>query len=144
MGLTPTGTLWAFGSVLCALLSCTGYYLPYWIQGEIYNTTVHLGIFRRCNYLTKLDDGTTLLEQACGRYTDFVDIPSDAWKACTVLIGAGCSLLLLVALTSVFACCIRDVVTNGSARIGGLLQFLAGEALSFFQCFTKSAIGLKR
>lgn len=124
--LTPTGKLWSLCSVLSALLSCTGYYLPYWIQGEVYNTTVHLGIFRRCNYLTKLDDGTTKLEQACGRYTNFADIPSEAWKVCTVMMGAGCALLLLVALTTVFSCCLQDVVTNGSARFGGTLQFLAG------------------
>lgn len=125
--LTKTGFFWVLLSVLSALAASTGYFLPYWIQGTIYNTTVYLGVFRRCNFLKKGSDGLSVLEQACGRYASFEDIPSEAWKASTVMIGIGCGFLLVVAFTAIFSCCCQDIVTRTSARIGGALQFLAGK-----------------
>lgn len=125
--LTTTGFFWVLLSVLSALLASTGFFLPYWIQGNIYNTTVYLGVFRRCNFLIKRKDGLSVLERACGRYASFHDIPSEAWKASTVMIGLGCGLLLLVALTAISSCCLKDIVTKTSARVGGALQFLAGK-----------------
>lgn len=127
---TSTGILWALTSVLCALLCCTGYYLPYWIKGTTLNTTVYLGVFRRCNYLVKGSDGLTYVQQGCARYTTFNDIPSTAWRACTVLIGLACGLLLLVCLTAVAACCARDVISRASAKVAGILQFFAGNMLT--------------
>ena len=118
---------WVFLSIVSALLACTGFFLPYWIQGKIYNSTVYLGVFRRCNFLIKGDDGLSFLEKACGRYASFQHIPSEAWKACTVMIGIGCGFLLLVAFTAMFSCCFKDIVTRTSARVGGAFQFLAGK-----------------
>ena len=125
--LTTTGFLWVFLSVLSALSASGGYFLPYWVEGKIYNTTVYLGVFRRCNFLIKRDDGLSVLERACGRYASFQDIPSEAWKASTVMMGIGCGILLLVALTAIFSCCLKDIVTRTSARVGGGFQFLAGK-----------------
>jgi len=124
--LTTTGLFWVLLSIISALLACTGYFLPYWVQGKIYNSTVYLGVFRRCNFLIKGEDGLSYLKKACGRYASFQDIPSEAWRASTVMIGIGCGLLLLVALTAVFSCCCKDIVTKTSARVGGAFQFLAG------------------
>lgn len=125
--LTTTGLFWVLLSIISALLACTGYFLPYWVQGKIYNSTVYLGVFRRCNFLIKGEDGLSFLEKACGRYASFQDIPSEAWKACTVMIGIGCGFLLLVALTAMLSCCLKDIVTKTSARVGGAFQFLAGK-----------------
>ena len=127
--LTTTGSLWVFLSASSALLACSGFFLPYWVQGKIYSSTVYLGVFRRCNFLVKGEDGVSFMEQACGRYASFQDIPSEAWRACTVMSGIGCGFLLLVALTAAVACCCKDVVTRSSAQIGGAFQFLAGEYL---------------
>ena len=124
--LTSVGFLWILLSGLSATLACAGYYLPYWVQGTVYNTTVHIGVFSRCNYLVKGADGLTRIEAACGKYATFHDIPSEAWRACTVMIGVGCGLLLLVALTAVFCCCMKDIATQSSARVAGGLQFLSG------------------
>ena len=129
--LTTTGFFWVSLSIISALLACTGFFLPYWVQGKIYNSIVYLGVFRRCNFLIKGEDGLSYLEQTCGRYASFQDIPSEAWKASTVMIGIGCGFLLLVALTSMLACCLKDIVTKSSARIGGALQFLSGECALF-------------
>ena len=125
--LTTTGFCWVMLSFLSALLASTGYFLPYWIEGRIYNTTVYLGVFRRCNFLIKGKDGLSFIEQACGRYASFQDIPSEAWKASTVMMGIGCGFLLLVALTAILSCCLKDIVTKTSARVGGAFQFLAGK-----------------
>lgn len=125
--LTTTGFLWVLLSVLSALSTSGGFFLPHWVEGKIYNTTVYLGVFRRCNFLVKRDDGLSVLERACGRYASFQDIPSEAWKASTVMMGIGCGILLLVALTAIFSCCLRDIVTKTSARVGGGFQFLAGK-----------------
>ncbi|XP_078380272.1 LHFPL tetraspan subfamily member 6 protein-like [Oculina patagonica] len=128
--LTTTGFFWVTLSVLSSLLASTGYFLPYWIEGNIYNTTVYLGVFRRCNFLIKGKDGLSSIQRACGRYASFQDIPSEAWKACTVMMGIGCGFLLLVALTAILSCCLKDIVTKTSARVGGAFQFLAGFLLA--------------
>ena len=125
--LTLTGFFWVIFSVLSALAASTGFFLPYWIQGQIYNTTVYLGVFRRCNFLEKQANGLSVLVRACGRYASFQDIPSEAWKASTVMIGIGCGFLLVVAFTAIFSCCCKDILTRTSARVGGALQVMAGE-----------------
>ena len=112
--------------MLSALSSCTSYFTPYWIVGRTLNSTVYLGIFRRCNYLAKDPEGTEYIKLECGRYTTFADIPSKQWRVCTVTLGLACAFLLFVALIMVVACCVKDVVTNCSARIGGLMQLSSG------------------
>lgn len=124
--LTTIGVWWVLLSTLSALLASAGFILPYWIEGNIYNSTVYLGVFRRCNFLIKRDDGLSVLEKACGRYASFQDIPSEAWNASTIMIGIGCGFLLLIAFTAIFSCCFKDVVTKSTARLGGAFQFLAG------------------
>lgn len=136
--LTATGQFWVFLSTASALLCSTGFFLPYWIQGNIYNLTVHLGVFRRCNFLVKRENGLSVFKEACGRYASFQDIPSEAWKACTVMIGIGCGFLLLVAFTGMFSCCFKDIASRSSTRVGGTVQFLAGNGeltLSFVHKF---------
>ena len=124
--LTTSGLFWVFLSLLSSLLASTGFFLPYWIEGSIYNSPVYLGVFRRCNFLVKRQDGISILEKACGRYASFQEIPSEAWKASTVLIGTGCGILLLIAFTALFSCCFKDVITRSTARLAGAFQFLAG------------------
>lgn len=125
--LSGIGFFWAFVSMITATLTSTGYYLPYWLHGTMYNSTdVYFGTFRRCNYPKVSDTGSVVIVEECGRYTSFSDIPSLSWQICTILIGVGCGLLLLVGFTTVFACCISDVVSKGAARVGGGLQLLAG------------------
>lgn len=51
--LTATGQFWVFLSTASALLSSTGFFLPYWIQGNVYNLTVHLGVFSPLQLLGK-------------------------------------------------------------------------------------------
>ncbi|XP_077987278.1 LHFPL tetraspan subfamily member 6 protein-like [Glandiceps talaboti] len=123
--LTKQGIVWAIISLIGTSVACAGYYLPYWIQGSYKNHTVHLGIFRRCNYYK---DDVMILE--CGRYTTFSDIPTLSWQICTIVIGVGCGLAILISLTALLSCCISDLITRKVGRIAGGLQFLAGALIA--------------
>ncbi|XP_013389499.1 LHFPL tetraspan subfamily member 6 protein [Lingula anatina] len=132
--LTGVGYLWAFLSMISMGLSATGFYLPFWLQGTMpgveNNRTsilVTFGPFRRCTY-PRIDPDTQALQiiEECGRYTTFTDIPSFSWQLVTILVGTGCALSMLVAFTAMFSCCVRDVISQTLARVGGGLQLIAG------------------
>ena len=131
--LTCVGGLWAFLSFLSMGLSCVGFYMPFWLKGSLMNTTeAYIGAFRRCNYPKVSDAGQVVIVYECGRYTEFEDIPNLWWKVTTISVGIGCGLTVLVAFTAILACCLEDVLTKPSAKVGGVLQFLAGKP--FFGC----------
>lgn len=128
--LSCIGVLWALLSFASMGLSCVGFFMPYWIQGTMVNDTpTYLGVFRRCNYLGLTPEGGVDIIYECGRYATFLDIPSLWWQIATVVIGVGCGLTVVIAFTAMFACCCQDVVTVTSARITGIIQFLAGQLI---------------
>ncbi|EDV28875.1 uncharacterized protein TRIADDRAFT_52183 [Trichoplax adhaerens] len=132
--LSRFGHLWILMSSLAAGGCCVSFYLPYWLIGYWNKTTVTFGTFRACNYpgmvynRTTAALGTTTIH-ICARYNDFNDIPSIAWKACTIMQGASCGILLLIALIGLSFMCIKDVLTKKAIRVAAILQLLAG--LSF-------------
>ncbi|XP_066994964.1 LHFPL tetraspan subfamily member 6 protein-like [Anabrus simplex] len=124
--LTGVGILWAFLSLAAALLCCTGFYLPFWIQGRLLGKVdAYFSSFRRCNYPRVSPQGIIEIVEECGRYSRFWDIPSPWWQASTILVGVGSALSLLVGTTATAACCITYVVHTGTARIAGALQLFA-------------------
>ncbi|XP_033103981.1 LHFPL tetraspan subfamily member 6 protein-like [Anneissia japonica] len=122
--LTPCGVIWSILSFFGMCLVCVGFYMPYWIRGQMVfhqqNYTVTFGIFRRCNY----PSNDEFIEQ-CGRYLTFYDIPSNSWRVCTITVGVGCGLAMLVSFIALFACCIKDIVSKKIGRLTGLIQFIA-------------------
>ncbi|XP_022704697.1 lipoma HMGIC fusion partner-like 1 protein isoform X4 [Varroa jacobsoni] len=125
--LTNIGVLWAILSLSSAVLSGVGFYLPFWIQGEIFNrTTVYFGSFRRCNYPRLLENGRLEIVLECGRYASFSSIPSAAWRAASVLIGIAASLALLVAFIALIGCFTADAVNSFLAKTLGFIQLVAG------------------
>ena len=126
--LTSIGLVWTMFSFIVAIVCSTGFYLPYWLRGQIMNVTVHLGVFRRCNYLAKSDYpmNSVYLREECGRYKSFDDIPSTAWQASTIMLGMACGILVLVSLISILAMCFKDIITKQTARVCGFFQALAG------------------
>jgi len=137
-GVSGVGVFWAFASILSAIISCVGYFMPHWITGQmtlhlsekdIRNVPVHFGIFRRCNYPALGDDGTLTVVYECGRYTDFKDIPSVSWQITALTVGAGCILCFLVALTAMFGICVKGVVMPTVARTAGIIQMCSGNAV---------------
>ncbi|RZF43493.1 hypothetical protein LSTR_LSTR005229 [Laodelphax striatellus] len=124
--LSSIGVLWASLSLVAALLCCSGFYLPFWIQGRLLGKVdAYFSSFRRCNYPKVTAQGVVEIVQQCGRYSRFWDIPSPWWQASTVLAGLGSALSLLVALTAVAACCVSYVIHTATAKMAGTLQLLA-------------------
>ena len=74
---------WASLSFAASLIICTGYWLPYWIQGQFHKAIdASFGSFRRCNYPIQDEHGRIQIVPQCGRYRTFDDIPSFSWKVC--------------------------------------------------------------
>lgn len=91
------------------------------------NVTVHLGVFRRCNYLAKrtYQVHSFYLREECGRYKSFDDIPSTAWQGSTIMLGMACGILVLISLISILAICFKDIITKQTARVCGFFQAIA-------------------
>lgn len=130
-GLSGVGVFWACSSFVSSVISCVGFFLPYWISGQMFiqmagkpgqNFPVHFGIFRRCNYPAINVDGELTMILECGRYTTFGDIPSTSWQIATLTIGFGSGICFLVSLTALFGVCVKGVVIATVARSAGLLQ----------------------
>lgn len=129
--LTGWGVCWAVLSFASAALSCTAFYLPYWLHGSLFNSTdVYFGSFRRCNYPRLTPLGTVVVVRECGRYTTFADIPSVSWQVSTVAVGVGGALALLVGFTALMACCMTDIVNKATARTAGFVQLVAALLVS--------------
>lgn len=127
--LTLLGTLWAFLSLVTAVASSTSYFLPYWLFGSQLGKPVSFSTFRRCNYPVRGEGQSLIMVEECGRYASFSAIPSLAWQMCTVVTGAGCALLLLVALAAVLGCCMEELISRMMGRCMGAAQFVGGKTV---------------
>lgn len=124
--LTLVGTLWAlpvpcyrrgqFYQLLPALLAL-------WISA---GKPVSFSTFRRCNYPVRGEGQSLIMVEECGRYASWCAIPSLAWQMCTVVTGAGCALLLLVALAAVLGCCMGRTHLQNDGTLHGSCTVLLG------------------
>eukprot|EP00117_Sycon_ciliatum_P045579 scpid52582/ scgid32748/ Lipoma HMGIC fusion partner len=137
--LTGKGKFWAFVSIIAAGAAGTCFYWPDWINGPAQvsvgrNVTFEYGLFRRCNYIERrlVNETQEVLElrTACGRYEGFQDIPSVWWQVSTILVGVAAGLLILVALTALFAVFLEDVCSKVLAYVAGITQLLAALSLT--------------
>ncbi|KAI1717604.1 lipoma HMGIC fusion partner-like protein [Ditylenchus destructor] len=133
--LTAAGFAWVFLSVVSTICIAIGFYLPYWLVGAISlngkRNIVYFGAFRRCNY--PVFDQILKhfrIENRCGRYATFADIPSIYWQIATVSIGFGCALSLVLSLLLIPSCCFKHILSRNSAILVGLLQVVAAIAVS--------------
>ncbi|KAI5129652.1 LHFPL tetraspan subfamily member 6 protein [Manis pentadactyla] len=125
--LTCTGVIWALLSFLCAVTSCVGFFMPYWLWGSQLGKPVSFGTFRRCSYPVHDESRQMMvMVEECGRYASFQGIPSAEWRICTIVTGLGCGLLLLVALTALMGCCVSELISRTVGRVAGGIQFLGG------------------
>jgi len=136
--LSGIGVFWAFVSILSAIISSVGFFMPYWITGKMSlndwqnhdrGVPVYFGVFRRCNYPALVEDGKLAMIHECGRYTSFGDIPSFSWQIATLTLGVGCCLCFLVALTAVFGVWVKGVVIATVARTSAVIQMCSGRVL---------------
>ncbi|XP_006000309.2 LHFPL tetraspan subfamily member 6 protein [Latimeria chalumnae] len=128
--LTCSGVLWALLSLLATAACCIGYFMPYWLLGFQLGKPVSFSTFRRCTYPVRTEDRKLVMVEECGRYASFDAIPSLSWQICSVVAGVGCALLLVVALTAVLGCCIKNLISRTTGRLMGALQFVGGLLVS--------------
>ncbi|XP_036149183.1 LHFPL tetraspan subfamily member 6 protein isoform X2 [Monomorium pharaonis] len=127
--MTVLCVLWATLSTVASILACSGFYLPYWIQGRLLDKAdAYFSSFRRCNYPRITPNATPEIVYECARYSSFWDIPSAWWQASTVTMGIGVAIavigaLMLLAAASSFLPHILK--TPKHTRILGSLQLLA-------------------
>ena len=136
--ITTRNLLWMVLSVAATLAVITGVMTPKWLIGKpqtfnqngtnltpesIYRPT--LGIYNRCLKITRVVGGRP--EHNCGTYAKgFMEIPSDAWKACVVFLCIGTFLLAVVVFMSLVGFCIQSVGKKSIFSLGGVIQALAG------------------
>lgn len=120
-------------SLLSSAASCAGFFLPYWIKGQLkrHPSTVatFFGTFRRCAFPQISADQTEIvIINECGRYSSFLDIPSVYWQLTTLIVGMGFALTLLSAVVSFLACWVARMWTGNFIRTLGMIHLSAGTA----------------
>ena len=129
-GLSFVGIVWNILSFVSVSLACVGYFMPFWLSGNMDpGTPCHMNTFRRCNYPMYDDTGNVKIVFKCGHYSTFYDIPSLWWQIGTVVIGVGCAILLGVFFLGLLGCCMDHVVTKVTSRVAGSLQMTAGKVI---------------
>ncbi|KYN44355.1 Lipoma HMGIC fusion partner like protein [Trachymyrmex septentrionalis] len=128
--MTVLCVLWATLSTVASILACSGFYLPYWIQGRLLGKAdAYFSSFRRCNYpRIRAPNATPEIVYECARYSSFWDIPSAWWQASTVTMGIGVAIAVIGALTLLAAASSflpHILKTPKHTRILGSLQLLA-------------------
>ncbi|KAL2733668.1 LHFPL tetraspan subfamily member 6 protein-like isoform X3 [Vespula maculifrons] len=69
--MTVLCVLWATLSTVASILACSGFYLPYWIQGRLLGKAdAYFSSFRRCNYpRIRAPNATPEIVYECARYS---------------------------------------------------------------------------
>ena len=150
------GIIWCVLSLSSTLITCIGYFMPYWLSGETLPSDggmllrqTSFGTFRRCGYsYVTVRAPTAAASDAgverhfvadCGRYRSFQDITSIWWQVTTVLVGSGCCLAVLVVAAGLLCCCVSDAMSRRLGITACLLQLTAGlrpDYISEFSIYT--------
>ena len=113
--------VWTFLSVIAALACSIGLYFSNWIERDTGGDKVNaMSPYRVC---FRYD----MISVSCDSYMSFGEIFSPEWRACTVMMGCGACLLILVALTSLFGLCVKKLFNVIICAIIITSQVLAGE-----------------
>ncbi|KAJ7393929.1 positive regulation of fertilization [Desmophyllum pertusum] len=140
---TTRNILWMVLSVVATLAVITGIMTPKWLYGRprIFDDVAlesnsseyvppeamyrpSIGIYNRCKKIHKMVGGDPVLN--CYMYvTDFMDIPSHAWKACMVFLCFGTFLLAAVVIMSLIGFCVQSIGKKSIFSLGGVIQAIA-------------------
>ena len=124
----PPAFVWTFLSVIAALACSVGLYFSNWIERDVGNEQVDsMSSYRVCR-------GYDKISVSCDSYLSFGNIYSPEWQACTVMMGCGACLLILVALTSLFGLCVKKLFNIIICVIIVSAQVLAGKRLCVLYC----------
>jgi len=142
--LSIVGVIWSVLSLSATLITCVGYFMPYWLSGETLPSNggmllrqTSFGTFRRCGYSYTTVKTNTAAASAdagverhfasgCGRYKSFEDIPSVWWQATTVVVGCGCCLAVVVVAAALLCCCVSDAMSRRLGITACIVQLTAG------------------
>ena len=115
--------IWAFLSIIAAILCPLGIYFSNWLVRENNGTFDTVSSFRVC-----LNE-TSRTSLSCSSYLTFDQIYSAEWKAVTLLMGAGGCFLVLVALTSIFGFCVKRLFSLVVMILTLIFQAFGSESL---------------
>ena len=115
--------IWAFLSIISAILCPIGIYFSNWLERHINGTVNSASSFRVCI------NETSIASISCSSYLSFDQIFSPEWKAVTLIMGAGGCFLVLVALTSIFGFCVRHLYNKAVMILTLIFQALGSEWL---------------
>ena len=114
--------IWTVLSGIAALACSIGLYFSNWIERDVGDNEVNsMSSYRVCIQYSKFSF-------SCDSYLSFGNIYSPEWKACTVMMGCGACLLILVALTSLFGLCVKKLFNIVICVIIVVSQVTAGES----------------
>ena len=116
--------IWAFLSIIAAILCPFGLYFSNWLERQTGNRWDSISSFRVCI------NESSRLSTECSSYLVFGNIYSNEWKAVTLLMGLGACLLVLVALTSIFGFCINKLFNKAVVALTFIFQLLGGEDIA--------------
>ena len=116
----PPAFVWTFLSVIAALACAIGLYFSNWIEQDDGDKVNSMSSYRVCLQ-------QDMISVNCDSYMSFGEIFSPEWRACTVMMGCGACLLILVALTSLFGLCVKKLFNVVICAIIITSQVLAGE-----------------
>ncbi len=115
--------IWAFLSILAAIIAPFGLYFSNWLERQ--NDSGNwdsVSSFRVCRNRSRIDTD-------CSSYLTFDQIPSVEWQAVTLLMGIGACFLVLVALTSIFGFCITKLFNTAVVVLTFAFQLIGGECI---------------
>lgn len=142
---TTRNILWMVLSLVATMAVITGIMTPKWLYGipKVFNDKdipgnsstnfippeamyrPSVGIYNRCKKITKVIGGDPVLN--CYSYgRNFMEIKSDAWKACLVFLCIGTFLLAVVAIMALVGFCVQSVGKKSIFSLGGVIQAIAG------------------
>ena len=140
--ITTRNILWMVLSVVATLSVITGIMTPKWLFGsprpfsDNFNNSSgeitpgmsyrpSIGIYNRCKKIHRAIGADPELN--CYKYaTEFMKIPSAAWRACLVFLCLGTFLLAVVVFMSLVGFCIQSLGKKSIFSVGGVIQSLAG------------------
>ena len=120
---TVPAYIWAFLSILAAIICPFGLYFSNWLEIRSSPMTHWdtLSSFRLCR------NESSRISVSCSSYFMFNQIYSTEWKAVTLLMGAGACFLVLVALTAIFGFFVVKLFNKVVVVLTFVFQLLGGE-----------------
>ena len=113
--------IWTILSLISAITVSFSIYFSNWIHFVENGKITSLSTFRIC------PNSTETIQVSCEDYLSFENMYSDEWRACTIILGIGACLLILVALTAIFGMFIPRLFNKCVTAITAVTQILAGE-----------------